>query len=412
MCVHVGQWWWQGLKMSWALFACLWTVAQAPSKPRRRQREREGGHFLLWLNRSAPTFLFSGRLGRNVRERRRKEKKKMEWYMALSIDRSALLIREWRDGRRRRKWKGRSGGEWSKKKLCLGRRATRGRWPHQQLRIIRVQYGRVQNSGTHGSANPGISLQLQLLMMRKGSALDIFCFSSNQFESIGFRGRRCLLDLKFTSQWRHRGGSPVLFSLFPYGSTNTNWQTAVWLHFLLLTQFNTLLRAELVICPPTISPNYPWIPFGDNGSECMGTSLWLGIAMRSIWRRPSPFLSSADQLSTWELPLPGSPSKLSPGCLWVSSSCHLLLSWVPSRNPGKKTKHSVLPIVGASMEAQFPLQFFTLKETAGGAEPPLARATNNRNSAHVGITGRMIWWFKEVNDSGHIFEPSNAKPFN
>lgn len=49
-------------------------------------------------------------------------------------------------------------------------------------------------------------------------------------------------------------------------------------------------------------------------------------------------LSSVDQLSTWELPLPGSPSKLSPGCLWVSSRSHLPPTWASSRNPRERKK--------------------------------------------------------------------------
>ena len=47
---------------------------------------------------------------------------------------------------------------------------------------------------------------------------------------------------------------PIPFSLFPYGGTNTDWHEASWLPFLLLTQFNTLLPAELVISPPS-TPN-------------------------------------------------------------------------------------------------------------------------------------------------------------
>lgn len=42
----------------------------------------------------------------------------------------------------------------------------------------------------------------------------------------------------------------------------------------------------------------------------------------------------------------------------------------------KKNKHPLPSIVGASMEAQFPLESFTLKETDGGLNPPLAGTTS------------------------------------
>lgn len=107
-------------------------------------------------------------------------------------------------------------------------------------------------------------------------------------------------------------------------------------------------------------------------------------------------LSSTDQLSTWELPLPGSPSKLSPGCLWVlillpsaTDLGSLQKSW--------KKKNPVLSIVGASMEAQFPLQFFALKKNAGVLNL-------NVNSGHMGITGRMIWRIKK--------KTTVVRPFN
>lgn len=118
---------------------------------------------------------------------------------------------------------------------------------------------------------------------------------------------------------------------FPYGGSNSNWQMANWLSFLLSTQFRTVLPKKCLFLLQLSQ-----IPSNDNGNESMSTSLWSGIAMRSIWREAASLLSSADQLSTWELPLPGSPSKLSPGCLWVSSCCHLPLTWAPSRKSVKK----------------------------------------------------------------------------
>lgn len=138
---------------------------------------------------------------------------------------------------------------------------------------------------------------------------------------------------------------------------------------------------------PTTCPSCPQIPFGDNSRECMGTSLWSGIAMRSIWRRPSPFYpvqtSSALESCRFLARLPSSPQVVSE----FSSSCHLPLTWVPSSNPGKKKKYPVLSMVGASMEAQFPLQFFALKESA--------EVLNlNMNSGHTGLTGRRIWRMK------------------
>lgn len=126
-------------KMSWAvlkyrclltgsicLFLSLWTVAQVQKTEAEREEEVTFYNdialsplFLLWL------------AGRDASERGKKEKKKMKWYVAVSIDRPGLLIREWREmggggG-------GKGGGEGNDVVLCLGRRATGGGYPHEQL---------------------------------------------------------------------------------------------------------------------------------------------------------------------------------------------------------------------------------------------------------------------------------------
>ncbi len=92
--------------------------------------ERGGGHFLQW-HCSAPRLFSLWLAGRDASERGKKEKKKMKWYVAVSIDRLGLLIRKWREmeggggGKRR--------GERNDVVLCLSRRATRGGYPHEQL---------------------------------------------------------------------------------------------------------------------------------------------------------------------------------------------------------------------------------------------------------------------------------------
>lgn len=68
------------------------------------------------------------------------------------------------------------------------------------------------------------------------------------------------------------------------------------------------------------------VPFDDNGSERMGTLLRLGIAVKSIWRRPSPFYpartSSALESCSFLARLPSSPQVVSEShppaiCCWL-----------------------------------------------------------------------------------------------
>ena len=143
----------------------------------------------------------------------------------------------------------------------------------------------------------------------------------------------------------------------------------------------------------------------------MGTSLWLGIAIRSIWTRPSPFYSaptsSALESCRFLARLPSSPQVVSES--HPAAICHRL--GLPPEILGKK-EHPLLSMVGASMEARFPLQLFTLKETADGLRPLEQQQPETLNYGHMGISGGVIWRFKEVAWSGHMFKPSKAKPLS
>ncbi|TWW56302.1 Agrin Agrin N-terminal 110 kDa subunit [Takifugu flavidus] len=70
------------------------------------------------------------------------------------------------------------------------------------------------------------------------------------------------------------------------------------------------LTDEYTDCP-LCDGNFAVVPFDDNGGERMGTLLRLGIAVKSIWRRPSPFYpartSSALESCSFLARLPSSP---------------------------------------------------------------------------------------------------------
>lgn len=178
---------------------------------------------------------------------------------------------------------------------------------------------------------------------------------------------------------------------------------------MLLTQFNTLLPAKLVISSPTI-PNSLWWQW----QWVYGHLVVIRHCDKEHMEEAVFLLSSADQLSTRELLLPGSPSKLSPGCLWVSSCCHLPLTWVPSRNPGTKKKNKKN---GASSPlhswrqhggpVSFPVLHF--KGNCRWLEAPPARATTNAEFWSYGNN-----WQNDltIQRSGHIFKPSNTKPLS
>ena len=108
-----------------------------------------------------------------------------------------------------------------------------------------------------------------------------------------------------------------------------------------------------------------WNPTSDDGNESLATLLWLGIAMRSIWRRPSPFYSvqtsSALESCRFLARLPSSPQVVSVS--YPAAICHQL--GLPPEILRKK-EHPLLYIVVASMEAKFPLQLFTLNDIAIG----------------------------------------------
>lgn len=130
----------------------------------------------------------------------------------------------------------------------------------------------------------------------------------------------------------------------------------------------------------------------------MDTSLWLGIAMRSIWRRPAPFYpvqtSSALESCRFLARLPSSPQVVSES--HPAAICHWLGLPPEMLKKKKRTEHPLLSIVGASVEAQFPLQLFTLKETAGGLSPLRQERPVTLHSGQMGITDGMIWRLKEV----------------
>lgn len=138
-----------------------------------------------------------------------------------------------------------------------------------------------------------------------------------------------------------------------------------------------------------------WNPSSDNGNESAGTSHWLGTATRSIWRRPPRFYpvqtSSALESSCFLARLPSSPQVVSES--HPAAICHRL--GLPPEILGKKTEHPLLSTVRASMEGQFPLQLFTLKETAGGLSPLQQQQPVTLNHSHKGITG-SVRPFKEV----------------
>lgn len=152
----------------------------------------------------------------------------------------------------------------------------------------------------------------------------------------------CIVDLKFKSKWRYQEGSSFLFLFFPYGSAKPNGQ---------FPTFNTVELFWAVLQPCSD-------PFDDNGSECMGTLLRLGIAVKSIWRRPFPFYpartSSALESYSFLARLPSSLQVVSefhpPAiCCWLGFPPEILRG-------GKKKPietNTVLSIVGGGEEAPF-----------------------------------------------------------
>lgn len=147
-----------------------------------------------------------------------------------------------------------------------------------------------------------------------------------------------------------------------------------------------------------------WIPPSDNSNESMGTS-WLGIAMRSIWRRPPSFYpvqtSSALESCCFLARLPSSPQVVSES--HPAAICHQL--GLPPEILGKKA-HPLLSMVRASMESQFPLQLFTLKETAGHLSPLQQKRPVTLNYGRMGNSLQKSTW------SGHMFKSWGTKHFN
>lgn len=103
------------------------------------------------------------------------------------------------------------------------------------------------------------------------------------------------------------------------------------------------------------------VPFDDNGGERMGTLLRLGIAVKSIWRRPPPFYpartSSALESCGFLARLPSSPQVVSEShppaiCRWLGLPPEIL----GKKNPEKQTPSS------PRWEAAWRLSFLCIKE--------------------------------------------------
>lgn len=114
------------------------------------------------------------------------------------------------------------------------------------------------------------------------------------------------------------------------------------------------------------------VPFDDNGGERMGTLLRLGIAVKSIWRRPSPFYpartSSALESCSFLARLPSSPQVVSEThpaaiCRWLGLPPEIL----GKKNPEKQTLSS------PRWEAVWRLSFLCIKEHWPWFEPPRER---------------------------------------
>lgn len=104
------------------------------------------------------------------------------------------------------------------------------------------------------------------------------------------------------------------------------------------------------------------VPFDDNGSERMGTLLRLGIAVKSIWRRPSPFYpartSSALESCSFLARLPSSPQVVSEShppaiCCWLGFPPEILGKEKKKKRKNPIETNAVLSIVGGGREDPF-----------------------------------------------------------
>jgi len=141
----------------------------------------------------------------------------------------------------------------------------------------------------------------------------------------------------------------------------------------------------------------------------MGTSLWSGIAMRTIWRGPPTFYpvqtSSALESCRFLACLPSSRQVVSES--HPAAICHWL--GLPPEILEKNMESSLLLVARASMEAQFTL-FPSLKETASGLNSEVARMTGNNElfsgGNYLKILIRGLKWSNGQHIKCKIFQPA------
>lgn len=304
----------------------------------------------------------------------------MKRYVAILIDRSGILIRE----EKRRRWKGGRGGQWFSA-LSGQKRATGGGTPIN----CKEAPGSIWTGAKLGQPQPG-----QPRRLPRGAAFinsswwgEAPCsiFPAGAFQPgtsilIYMLEGKIMLFTSWISKSLLNGDMkrdpPSYFHFSHMVALPPTGMRLVGSLSYFLTQFNTLLPTELVISPPNTPNSLGW-----QRQWVHGHLIVIRHSNDEHMEEAVSLLSSADQLSTWELPLPGSPSKLSPGCLWVSSCCHLPLTWVPSRNGGKKkktkTEHPLLPHSGSQHGGPVFSPVLYFKENCRWLEPLPVRATTN-----------------------------------
>lgn len=202
--------------------------------------------------------------------------------MDIPVVRSGILIRRM-GGKINNKKEPRKSGGWAKQWCTRGRKRLRDQSRHTDT---------IQRFWV--STTPMLP---RYLLITLGEALHTPVYHPNK--------ALCILDLKFISR-------RFLFPIFilPIWKEKPNGQ---------FPPFNTVELFWAVLQPSSV-------PFDDNGSERMGTLLRLGIAVKSIWRRPSPFYpartSSALESCSFLARLPSSPQVVSEPhppaiCCWL-----------------------------------------------------------------------------------------------